>query len=92
LAARLGEHHVPPATIAALVADQTVTSAIGIILYGSYARGDRETGSDVDLLAVADWPGGSRKLGIANVATYTPAQLASARGSLSGCTSRAMAA
>jgi hypothetical protein len=84
LAARLSEHHVPPATAAALVANETVTGAIGIVLYGSYARGDHESSSDVDLLVVADRPGGSRKLGIANVATYTLAQLASAPGSLFG--------
>lgn len=84
LASRLGEQHVPPATIAALVASRAVTSAIGVVLYGSYARGDHESSSDVDLLVVADRPGGSRKLGVANVATYTPNQLASARGSLFG--------
>ena len=61
-----------------------MTNAIGIVLYGSYARGDSGASSDVDLLIVADRPGGSRKLGIANVATYTPTQLASARGSLFG--------
>lgn len=84
LARRLGELHVPPATVAALVASKAVTSAIGIVLYGSYARGDHESSSDVDLLVVADRPGGSRKLGVANVATYTATQLASARGSLFG--------
>jgi hypothetical protein len=84
LSVRLGEYHVPPATVAALVADEAVTKAVGVVLYGSYARGDHESSSDVDLLVVADRPGGSRKLGIANVATYTPAQLASARGSLFG--------
>jgi hypothetical protein len=84
LAARLGKHQVPEATAAALIASRAVTSAIAILLYGSYARGDQESGSDVDLLVVAERPGGSRKLGIANVATYTPAQLASARGSLFG--------
>lgn len=84
LGARLTEHDVPQATVAALLADGAVNSAIGIVLYGSFARGDHDSSSDVDLLVVADRPGGSRKLGIANVATYTPAQLASARGSLFG--------
>lgn len=84
MAGRLVERHVPPATVAALVASRAVTSAIGIVLYGSYARGDHDSSSDVDLLVVADRPGGSQKLGVANVATYTPTQLASARGSLFG--------
>lgn len=84
LADRLREHHVPPATIETFVATEAVSSALGIVLFGSYARGDHESSSDVDLLVVADRPGGSRKVGVANVATYTPAQLASARGSLFG--------
>lgn len=84
LAGRLREHHVPPATAAALVADGAVASAIGVVLYGSYGRGDQVPSSDVDLLLVARRPRGSRQLGIANVATYTPTQLASARGSLFG--------
>jgi predicted nucleotidyltransferase len=84
LAALLSEHHVPSATLEMLLASGAVSNAIGIVLFGSYARGDHESNSDVDLLVVADWPSGSRKVGIANVATYTPAQLESARGSLFG--------
>jgi predicted nucleotidyltransferase len=84
LAARLRERDVPSATVAALEGDAAVTGAIGVVLYGSYARGDHTSTSDVDVLVVAARPSGSRKVEIANVATYTPAQLASARGSLFG--------
>lgn len=84
LEARLNEYGIPAATITELLQHPTVREARSVILYGSYARGDQHPGSDVDLLLVADRPNGSRKLGIANVATYMPSQLDSARGSLFG--------
>jgi len=84
LAERLRAHGVPHETTAALLADESVANALGVVLYGSYARGDHTSASDVDVLAVADRPVGSRKLGLANVATYTPEQLQSAQGSLFG--------
>lgn len=84
LAARLVERDIPSATAAALADSATVAGAIGVVLYGSYARGDHRSTSEVDVLVVADRPAGSRKVEIANVSTYTPAQLVSARGSLFG--------
>lgn len=79
----LEELGVPPA--AAAEAAQLVGSGeLGVLLYGSYARGDAGPGSDVDLLVLADRPSGSRSTGTASVSTYTPAQLASASGTLFG--------
>ncbi|MEQ1699251.1 MAG: nucleotidyltransferase domain-containing protein [Ilumatobacteraceae bacterium] len=57
---------------------------VGLLLYGSFARGDNVTNSDVDLLALVTHPQGSRKSGALSLSCYTPAQLSSAAGTLFG--------
>jgi hypothetical protein len=74
---------VPPSAVSdagRLIED----GALGVLLYGSYARGDADPGSDVDLLVLADRPAGSRSTGAVSVSIYTPAQLATAAGTLFG--------
>lgn len=58
--------------------------AIGVLLYGSVARGDVSPESDIDLLVVADRPSRTQGIGRVNRTTYEPAQLASASGTLFG--------
>lgn len=58
--------------------------AVGVVLYGSQARGDATSVSDVDLLVVADHHSPSRAVDIVNVATYDVEQFESARGTLFG--------
>ena len=58
--------------------------AIGVLLYGSYARGDFTPDSDVDLLLLRSRPAGTVQSGRISVSTYTPAQLTSAARTLFG--------
>lgn len=73
-----------PESSATAAATLLPTDVLGLILYGSYARGDYEPESDVDLLAVATTPGGTRRRNAVSVSVYTPEQLASAAGTLFG--------
>lgn len=59
-------------------------TAIGVILYGSYARGDYTEASDIDLLVVDDAPRRTKSVGLANVSTYDLAQFCSANHTLFG--------
>ncbi len=56
--------------------------AIGILVYGSRARDDFIPTSDLDLLTLLTSPAGSRIAKPATMSFYTPAQLASASGTL----------
>lgn len=58
--------------------------AIGIVLYGSQARGDSGPYSDIDLLVVENDHGPARSRGRVNLSTYDADQFASARGTLFG--------
>jgi hypothetical protein len=84
LAQRLGSLGVPADTVAELVEAPAIIGSTGVVIYGSYGRGDQTPDSDVDVLVVAERPGGSAQIGIANVSIYTLEQLVSARESLFG--------
>ncbi|WP_170207466.1 nucleotidyltransferase domain-containing protein [Subtercola boreus] len=60
------------------------TRAVGVILYGSYARGDYTASSDIDLLAVSQHPGSTIASGRANLSTYDLEQFATAIHTLFG--------
>lgn len=79
----LREKGVSPAAEEALIR-ALPGRAIGVVLYGSQARGDATATSDVDLLVVAGHHSPTRAVGIVNVATYDMEQFESARGTLFG--------
>jgi len=81
--AQLSSLGVPSDLIAGTVVCLPPTLA-GLLLYGSRARGDHQTGSDLDLLALVPGELGSRSVGRVNLSCYTPGQLASASGTLFG--------
>ena len=56
----------------------------GLLLYGSQARGDAVTGSDVDLLALTATPRPSTYAGGVNISYYTRDQLSTGIGTLFG--------
>lgn len=58
--------------------------ASGLLLYGSYARGDFIADSDVDLLALVPNMTSGGSSGLASLSCYTAEQLRSARGTLFG--------
>lgn len=58
--------------------------AVGVLVYGSRARGDHLPKSDLDLLALVDHPAGSRSGDGVNLSCYTQEQLSSASGTLFG--------
>lgn len=58
--------------------------AVGLLVYGSRARGDAVAGSDLDLLALVDRPRPSSQSGDVNVSYYTRKQLATGVGTLFG--------
>ena len=72
--------HVTAESAALLLPDR----AIGVLLYGSYARGDFAPDSDVDILLLRANPSGTVIKNGISVSTYTPDQLASATGTLFG--------
>ncbi len=77
---RLG---VPP-TAASDAVELMPDGVLGVLLYGSHARGDHGPDSDVDLLVLAEYPAGTRLGRVASVSVYTPVQLATASGTLFG--------
>lgn len=56
----------------------------GLLLYGSWARGDAVAGSDLDLLVIVDKPRPSTYSRDVSVSYYTIAQVESGRGTLFG--------
>ncbi len=56
----------------------------GLLLYGSWARGDAVVGSDLDLLVIVEQPRPSIYPGDVSVSYYTIAQVESGRGTLFG--------
>lgn len=58
--------------------------AVGIILYGSVARGDTSANSDIDLLVLGDDHETTRAVGRVNVTTYDEDQFQSAAGTIYG--------
>ena len=63
---------------------RVLTPTVGLLLYGSRARGDYLDHSDFDLLRLAFGDFRTFKLRRLSVSTYTPGQLASASGTLFG--------
>lgn len=59
-------------------------SAIGVLLYGSWARGTASTSSDLDLLVLSQFRADSGTEGKLSLNAYTPDQLADARATLFG--------
>ena len=81
--AGLCDLRVPPELVEdslALIPD----SAEGLLVYGSRARGDHLSTSDLDLLALVSVPQKGSTRGLVSVSCYTPAQLATATGTLFG--------
>lgn len=60
------------------------TRAFGIVLYGSVARGDSSSTSDIDLLLISDDHETTRSVGRVNVTTYDEDQFGSADGTIFG--------
>lgn len=80
---RLRKFRVPPSAVEQVGALLPI-DVLGVLLYGSYARGDYGPTSDVDVLALAAMPAGTRRTEHVSVSTYTPGQLATAAGTLFG--------
>ncbi|MDT9662076.1 nucleotidyltransferase domain-containing protein [Rhodococcus qingshengii] len=59
-------------------------NAIGVLLYGSWARGEASTTSDLDLLVVSQLRADSGMEGKLSLSSYTPNQLTDARATLFG--------
>ncbi|MDF2918469.1 nucleotidyltransferase domain-containing protein [Microbacterium sp. NPDC086615] len=57
---------------------------MGLLIYGSRARGDSVEGSDLDVLALVPSSRPSKTVGDVSVSFYTPAQLATGIGTLFG--------
>lgn len=57
------------------VAEAIRGSALGVMLYGSQARGSADESSDVDVLQVVSCHAGAYKVGRVGVTAYTPAHL-----------------
>lgn len=73
---------VPPDILADVPA--LPVDAQGLLIYGSRARGDAVSGSDLDLLALVDAPRPSTYVGDVNISYYTRAQLSTGIGTLFG--------
>lgn len=80
--ARLAEVGLSPPLVAEV--PELPASSSALLIYGSQARGDAIESSDVDLLAVVAEPTGPVANGAVNLTCYTPAQLATANGTLFG--------
>jgi predicted nucleotidyltransferase len=79
LADALIPHEVISEVLAALP-----TRAFGIVLYGSVARGDSSSISDIDLLLISDDHETTRAVGRVNITTYDEDQFRSADGTIFG--------
>lgn len=66
------------------ILDALPARAFGVVLYGSVARGDTSSASDIDLLVVADGHEKTRAIGRVNVTSYDQDQFRSAAGTLYG--------
>ncbi|WP_177220201.1 nucleotidyltransferase domain-containing protein [Agrococcus baldri] len=66
------------------IAQALPSDALGVILYGSQARGDASESSDIDLLVVANRHAATVACGRVNVSTYDFSQLESAAGTIFG--------
>jgi hypothetical protein len=60
------------------------TSAVGVLVYGSRARGDHTGASDLDVLAIIGTPRDPAIRGRVSLSFYTPDQLRDASGTLFG--------
>jgi len=80
---RLRALKVPPEDIEDAVSLIPV-QAIAILVYGSRARDDFTSMSDLDLLALVEFPVGTESRGRVHLSFYTPEQLATAAGTLYG--------
>lgn len=58
--------------------------AVGIVLYGSVARGDSSPTSDIDMLVISDDHETTRAVGRVNITTYDEEQFRSADGTIFG--------
>jgi hypothetical protein len=67
-----------------LVIERATLGRVGLMLYGSHARGTATESSDIDLLELVEAPPRAYSIGRCNVTQYTPLHLATvaARGSL----------
>lgn len=77
---RLGVSETLSVQVSGLVPHDT----IGVLLYGSRARGDWIESSDLDLIALVKRPRGSTKTANINLSCYTKTQLRSASGTIFG--------
>ncbi len=73
-----------PRALAKIGVAITPSYSTGLLLYGSYARGDSISDSDVDLLALVPYMTSGQSSGLASLSCYTAEQLRSARGTLFG--------
>jgi hypothetical protein len=78
---QLLDHRVP-AEAARRAVDLLPDGAVGIVLYGSFARGDEGPASDVDLVVVTAHRVHPPADGVLNFNSYSPDELVSASGSL----------
>lgn len=80
---KLADARVPRDVIGEILA-ALPSRALGIVLYGSVARGDSSPTSDIDLLVVSDDHETTRSVGRVNVTTYDENQFRSADGTIFG--------
>ncbi len=83
LAARLSELGIE-ADVSSQVVALVPANSIGVLLYGSRARGDHTPESDIDVLTLVSHSAGSKSAGRVNMSYYTRAQLHSSSGTLFG--------
>lgn len=79
----LADADIPQEVIGEILA-ALPSRAFGIVLYGSIARGDSSSTSDIDLLLISDDHETTRSVGRVNVTTYDEDQFRSADGTIFG--------